>query len=212
MKRSRILVLVIALAAGAVAAYLASGNRPVAQQQPDATEVLVAKAGLSVTQVIGDKDIEWQTRLTEGLFSKAIKKSERPDALHQFVGAVVRLPVAAGEPIREAAAVILTQGMRAVPVEIQPGNGMIRPDENVDVMLNSQKKGGERLTSELILENARVLAVGKDAMIEVTPEQADKLAQSGGRGTLELVAHGERPPFITLVRFGQSISVSNRNR
>ena len=67
MKAARLIVLGVALAAGGVAAMLASGNRapeapkPVAQPQLETVEILVAKTDLSRGDVIGEKDVGWQT-------------------------------------------------------------------------------------------------------------------------------------------------------
>jgi Flp pilus assembly protein CpaB len=64
MKRSRIIVLVIALAAGGIAAMLASGNRtPEAPKPPEpppplaTVDVLVAKTDLGTGQVVAEGDV-----------------------------------------------------------------------------------------------------------------------------------------------------------
>src|SRR4029077_6987795 len=87
-----------------------------------------------------------------------VKKSERPDAMRQFVGAIVRIPVAAGEPIRDPAVVfakgsgflaaVLPKGMRAVAMEVSAENrsgGFILPDDHVDVILTRRDKATEKL-------------------------------------------------------------------
>src|SRR5580698_331452 len=184
MKAARLVVLGVALAAGGVAAMLASGHReapppPVAAPPPLATvDVLVAKNDLSRGQVIGDGDVDWQTWPAASANQNFIKKTDRPDAIHQFSGAIVRIPVASGEPIRDPAVVfakgsgflaaVLTKGMRAVSMEVSAENGaggFILPDDHVDVILTRRDKAAERLTgvekiiSEAILRNVRVLAV-----------------------------------------------------
>jgi pilus assembly protein CpaB len=105
-------------------------------------------------------------------------------------------------------AAILPSGMRAVSTEISPetgAGGFILPNDRVDVILsrragNADAKGGSAPTSETILTNVRVLAidqaveekngqrvvVGKTATIELTPRQAESLAQSRQLGTLSL--------------------------
>jgi pilus assembly protein CpaB len=108
MKPARLIVLGIALLAGGIAAWLASGTRapeppkPAPAPPPLATvEVLVAKSDLGVGQVVGDHDVGWQTWPADAANSSFIKKSDRPDAIKDFVGAIVRSPVAGGEPIRD---------------------------------------------------------------------------------------------------------------
>ena len=66
MYTARIVVLVIALAAGGVAAYLASGidNKPAAPAQPvaqvDTVDVLIAKADIGLGQTARPEDLQWQ--------------------------------------------------------------------------------------------------------------------------------------------------------
>ena len=129
-----------------------------------------------------------------------MKKTERPDAMRQFVGAVVRIPVAAGEPIRDPAVVfakgsgflaaVLTKGMRAVSMEISAENGaggFILPDDHVDIILTRRDKAAEKLsgvekfTSEAILRNVRVLAI--DQAVE---EKAGQKVVVGHTATVEL--------------------------
>ena len=103
-------------------------------------------------------------------------------------------------------AAILPSGMRAVSTEISPetgAGGFILPNDRVDVIL-SRRPGDNRATrkpvSETILTNVKVLAidqtveekngqrvvVGKTATIELSPRQAETLAQSRQLGTLSL--------------------------
>ena len=104
-------------------------------------------------------------------------------------------------------AAILPSGMRAVSTEISPetgAGGFILPNDRVDVILSRRAQGDRSAnaspTSETILTNVRVLAidqtveekngqrvvVGKTATIELTPRQAESLAQSRQLGTLSL--------------------------
>jgi pilus assembly protein CpaB len=225
MKAARLVVLGVALAAGGVAAMLASGHHdapppPAAPPPPLATvDVLVAKTDLERGHVIADGEVDWQTWPEVSANPNFIKKTDRPDAVHQFSGAIVRIPLASGEPIRDPAVVfakgsgflaaILPQGKRAVAMEISAENaagGFILPDDHVDVVLTrhdkSQQAGGgpDRVVSETILRNIRVLAidqaveekagqkvvVGKTATLELVPDQAETLQLARQQGTLTL--------------------------
>jgi pilus assembly protein CpaB len=225
MKAARLVVLGVALAAGGIAAYLASSHReappPAAPLPPPlaTVEILVAKNDLGRGQVIGEGDVGWQLWPQVAATQTFVKKTERPDAMRQFVGAIVRIPTAAGEPIRDPAVVfakgsgflaaVLTKGMRAVSMEISAENGaggFILPDDHVDIILTRRDKaaekviGVEKMTSEAILRNVRVLAidqafeeksgqrvaVGKTATLELNPEQVETLALSRQLGTLSL--------------------------
>ena len=85
MYTARIVVLAIALLAGGVAAYLASGSEyrsrpaePVAQIQT--IEVLVAKADIGLGQSVSPENLEWQTWPAATASNNFIRRNERPDA------------------------------------------------------------------------------------------------------------------------------------
>lgn len=189
MKPARIIVLVVALGAGGVAAMLASGSRQPAPAPkgpppppPLATvDVLIAKANLNTGQVVGPGDVGWQTWPAASTGSNFIRKPDRPDAIKDFVGAVVRTPILAGEPIRDSKVVagkgggfmaaILPHGMRAVAIDLSPesgAGGFILPNDHVDVVLTRRDKASEKLTgvekfvSDTILRNVRVLAIDQN--------------------------------------------------
>src|SRR5580693_3943033 len=207
MKAARLVVLGVALAAGRVAALLAGGHHeapppPAAAPPPPlaTVDILVAKNDLSRGEVIGEGDIDWQTWPAASANASFVKRTDRPDAIHQFVGAIARESVASGEPIRDPAVVFakgsgflaatLPKGMRAVSMEVSAENGaggFILPDDHVDVMLTRRDKaaekmtGVEKFTSEAILRNVRVLAI--DQAVE---EKAGQKVVVGKTATLEL--------------------------
>jgi pilus assembly protein CpaB len=185
MKRARLIVLFVALAAGGVAAMLASGGNK-APEPPKAppppplatVDVLIAKSDLDTGQVVGAHDVGWQTWPAASTGSNFIRKTDRPDAIKDFVGAVVRTPVASGEPIRDSKVVssktggflaaVLPRGMRAIAMDVAPdtgAGGFILPNDHVDVLLTHRDKAAEKLSgvekyvTETILRNVRVLAV-----------------------------------------------------
>jgi pilus assembly protein CpaB len=221
MRSARILVLGVALAAGGMAAYMASGSRtPEAPKKaepppPLATvEILVAKSDLAVAQVVSNKDIGWQTWPAAAANSHFIKKSDRPDAIKEFVGGIARTPIAAGEPIRDSKVVMakgsgflaatLPHGMRAVSLDIAPNTdagGFILPNDHVDVVLTRHDRaaekvtGSEKIVSETILRNVEVtvserdgekVVIGKTATLELTPRQVETLQLAHQLGTLSL--------------------------
>jgi len=205
MYTARIVVLIIALGAGGVAAYLASGSddkpapaAPVAQLQT--MDVLVAKSDIGLGQSVKPEDMQWQSWPAATASSSFIRRNERPDATSQIVGSIARAPFIAGEPIREAKlvkatgtgfmAAILPTGMRAVSTEISPetgAGGFILPNDRVDVILSKRDKNPDRtgpseiINSEIILSNVRVLA------IDQAPKEKDgQNAVVGKTVTLEL--------------------------
>jgi pilus assembly protein CpaB len=208
MKAARLLVLGVAVAAGGIAAYLASGGKPAAPPPPqvaapppmETVEVLVSKVDLNRGDVVGEQDVGWQTWPAAAANPSFIKKANRPDAMKDFVGAIVRVAMVAGDPIRDPyvvmakgsgfLAAVLPKGMRAVSVDISPDSGaggFILPDDRVDVLVTRRDRaaekatGVEKFTSDTILRNARVLAI--DQAID---EKAGTKTVIGKTATLEL--------------------------
>jgi pilus assembly protein CpaB len=190
MNTARIVVLTIAVGAGGVAAYLASGSdnkpaptEPVAQMQT--VDVLVAKSDIGLGQTVTPDDMQWQTWPAATASNTFIRRNERPDATTQIAGSIARAPFIQGEPIREPKlvrangsgfmAAILPTGMRAVSTEISPetgAGGFILPNDRVDVLLTKRDKNTgpgapDVINSEIILSNVRVLA------IDQTPKEKD---------------------------------------
>ena len=103
MKAARLIVLVIAIAAGGLAALLAGGfgrnpaPAPVVKKV-DTVKVLVASKDLPMGQKVGPADLKWQTWPTEAASPVFIRQQDRPDAVRQFVGAIARTSFAAGWP------------------------------------------------------------------------------------------------------------------
>jgi pilus assembly protein CpaB len=223
MNTARIVVLTIALGAGGVAAYLASGSdsktppaEPVAQLQT--VDVLVAKSDIGLGQSVTPEDLQWQTWPATTASNSFIRRNERPDATTQIAGSIARAPFIAGEPIREPKlvkangsgfmAAILPTGMRAISTEISPetgAGGFILPNDRVDVILSKREKNPDRsgpadvVNSEIILSNVRVLA------IDQAPKEKDgQNAVVGKTVTLELRAEQAE----TLARARQSGTLS----
>ena len=191
MNKARIMVLTIALVAGAVAAYLASGSddKPAPVQQVvqlPTVDVLVAKNDIGLGQTIKPEDLQWQTWPASAASSSFIRRNDRPEATTQLSRSIARAPFVAGEPIRDQKlvradgsgfmAAILPSGMRAISTEISPetgAGGFILPNDRVDVILSKRDKNPDRggatdvVNSEIILANVRVLA------IDQTPKEKD---------------------------------------
>src|ERR1700720_791047 len=182
MNTARIVVLTIALAAGGLAAYLASGfgdKPPPAQAIALQTvDVLVAKSDIGLGQTVTAEALQWQTWPAATASNSFIRRNERPDAPTQLAGSIARSPFIAGEPIREPKlvkgngsgfmAAILPTGMRAISTEISPetgAGGFILPNDRVDVILTKRDKNPDRngsahiVNSEIILGKLRVFPI-----------------------------------------------------
>ena len=105
MYTARIIVLIIALSAGGIAAYLASGSDnnkstpaiPVAQLQT--VDVLIAKSDIGLGQSVKPEDLQWQAWPAATASSTFIRRNERPDATTQIVGSIARAPFITGAVI-----------------------------------------------------------------------------------------------------------------
>jgi len=202
MNKARIVVLSIALGAGGLAAYLASGSteKPAAEPvaQIPTVDILVAKSDIGLGQSVKPDDLQWQAwpQATSGNF---INRASRTEAVKEFTGSIARSPFIAGEPIREQKlvksdgsgfmAAILPAGFRAISTEISPetgAGGFILPNDRVDVILskrekNPDSKGPDITTSEIILTNVRVLAID-----QAPKEKEGTSSMVGKTATLEL--------------------------
>jgi pilus assembly protein CpaB len=203
MNNARIVVLTIAVGAGGIAAYLASGSdKPAAEPvvQLQTVDVLVAKSDIGLGQTVTPDHMQWQTWPASTASNNFIRRSERPEATKEITGSIARAPFIAGEPIREPKlvkangsgfmAAVLPTGMRAISTEISPetgAGGFILPNDRVDVILSKREKNPNQsnstdiITSEIILANVRVLA------IDQAPKEKDgQNAVVGKTVTLEL--------------------------
>ena len=129
----------------------------------------------------------------------------------------VLLPKLSGANGRASLSNMLTPGMRAVTIktdEIAGVGGFVTPGDRVDVVLtrdagkisevakNAEGASGSTLTSEIVLENVKVLSVGQAA------DERQSAPQVAGSVTLEVNAEGAQR--IALARNIGSLSLSLR--
>ena len=158
MKKSRIIVLFLALAAAAGAFMLAGGSNtppapntalaPAAPPPVLTDDVLVAAKDLPVGTRIADGDMSWQSWPKDAVPGGMLRKSQNAKALDEFKGAIVRAEIFGGEPVRPEKiikgdgglmSVILPSGKRAVAINIDSqgattAGGFILPNDRVDVV------------------------------------------------------------------------------
>ena len=230
MYTARIIVLIIALGAGGIAAYLASGSDnnnksaptiPVAQLQT--VDVLVAKSDIGLGQSVKPDDLVWQAWPAATASNTFIRRGDRPNATTEIVGEIARAPFISGEPIREQKlvkadgsgfmAAILPTGMRAVSTEITPetgAGGFILPNDRIDVILSRHEKNPDRqgapdaVRSETVLTNIRVLA------IDQAPKEKDGQTTVVGR-TVTLELKPEQAETLARARQTGTLSLALRS-
>jgi pilus assembly protein CpaB len=229
MNTGRIIVLAIALGAGGIAAFLASGSdknsAPIAAAPPLPTvDVLVAKNDIALGQTVAVENLQWQTWTEQTSGGSFIRRKDRPEAITEIVGSIARMAFIAGEPIREQKlvkangsgfmAAILPTGMRAVSTEISAetgAGGFILPNDRVDVFLSKREKQQngdgpqiDYVTSQVVLTNVRVLA------IDQAPKEKDgQNAVLGKTATLELSP--EEVGLLAKARLSGTLSLALRS-
>ncbi|HET9586691.1 MAG TPA: Flp pilus assembly protein CpaB [Bradyrhizobium sp.] len=227
MNIARVVVLIIALSAGGVAAYLARGTdekshpaEPVAQLPT--VEILVAKSDIGLGQVVKPEDLQWQIWPAATASGSLINRAGKADAITEIAGSIARAPFIAGEPIREQKlvkangsgfmAAILPSGMRAISTEISPetgAGGFILPNDRVDVILskrekNPDSKGPDLVIAEIVLTNVRVLA------IDQAPKEKEGINTLVGKtATLELKP--DQAETLARARQGGTLSLALRS-
>jgi pilus assembly protein CpaB len=213
MKKAQLIVLAGAFLAAGGAGYLALGlaNRPpetkiIESEAPRVAleQVLVASADIPMGTKVTPDMIKWQEWPKANLAKGFITQSGKPEAVNELTGAIARSPMFEGEPVRDNKLVkseqgfmsaILPKGQRAVATSISTATsagGFILPNDRVDVLMTTRRtgEGEEGFTTEVILENVRILAidqtiqekdgesvvVGETATLQLSPQEVEILA------------------------------------
>jgi pilus assembly protein CpaB len=214
VRTSNILILVVAIVMGGIAAFLARSWMQSQVQGPSAsaTTIVVAARAFSFGEAInadGVAEIPWSaSTLPEGAFSssQALLKDGRRVAL-TTIGRnepILRTKVT-GPGQRASLSTTLENGMRAVTIRVDDVRGVagfILPNDHVDIVLIriDNESTRKQSYSELLLQNVKVLAidqvaseqkeqptVAKAVTLEVTPNQAQKISLAIDVGHLSLV-------------------------
>jgi pilus assembly protein CpaB len=186
----------------------------------DVDQVLVARQDLPMGTVVNENAIGWQPWPKAAVSDLMIAKSTSANAIKDLAGSLTREALMRGEPIRRDKLVksdgggfmsaILPSGMRAVAIKIDntgdsSAGGFILPNDRVDVVRvarddeATKARGVEVFTSQTILANVRVLAIGQNV-----EEQNGKKVVTGGNATLEL-----NPDQVNLIVLAQHSGTSN---
>ena len=222
MNTNRLIVLGIALVAASAAALMVrgmvGGGTPKVEAklpQPIAmSEVLVANANLQPGQPLTPELVHWQKWPANSVDASFITHTEVPTVDQAVKGAVVRMPLIAGQPITNTEivhadtagmmAAMLNPGMRAVSISISTDSGaggFIMPNDRIDLILSRKTNSNPpQVHAHTILSNVRVLAVdqiykqdkdtktviAKSATLELTPAQAELVEKAQNQGQLSL--------------------------
>ncbi len=214
MRRSSLLMLAAAIALGLIAVFLARFVlKPDPRQVVADTGVVTVPAVVASEPIaFGEKldpaklkVVRWPADgLPQGSFQRV------PDAVADNTVALraiaanelVVASALSGKENRLSSSRLLGPNMRAVAVPVGEANGVagfIVPGDRVDVYLTRDPGETGLPYTDQVIQGARVLAVGQDnnvgkdkpevtrsATIEVTPQQAQKIALAQSIGTLSL--------------------------
>jgi pilus assembly protein CpaB len=206
MKPARIILLLVAIVAGGLAAFLVTrGGRAPATQvvtnevvtQEAKTQILVAKGQIGMGERLTAATVAWQDWPEGAIRPEYVTITAMPDAPAELTGAVARFEFFPGEPIREQKLVrseqgylsaVLSKGMRGVSVPVDASSsagGYIVPNDHVDVLLSHATDQGQ--VSEVVLSNVRVLAIGN---------RLGEVGASGGAADADAEAGPQAQVFI----------------
>lgn len=195
----RVIILIVALITGGVAAWLAVGMRPqattIVKPAPPIPmqDVLVASIDLGAGETLTRGNVRWQPWPESMLSAGYITRSAQPDAQKVLEGAVLRSRVTSGEPMLKGKLVppnsgflsaMLPSGKRAVAVRISAestAGGFILPNDRVDVLHTIEQEGDRRngQLTRTILNNVIVLAI--DQTIDESSTEASN-SENGKNG------------------------------
>ncbi|MBO6541004.1 MAG: Flp pilus assembly protein CpaB [Rhizobiaceae bacterium] len=221
MNTSRIIILGVAVTAAIGAGYVAKNmlTPPPPQviveqapQQPaiELTEVLILDADVTMGSVVGDA-LTWQSWPSDAISEAFLTRSSDPNALEELRGAIARVPLYSGEPLRRSKLIgegqsfmssILPSGRRAVATQIAAdtsAGGFILPNDYVDVIMTRRSGApgggsGEGFVTETILKNIRVLAIDQ----AIQEDEEGRRVRVGDTATLELTP--EQAEIITVAQ------------
>ena len=218
MRTGTVVMLLLAVVFGGIAVLLANvwlnnQPRPVAEVAP------VPQAEIS-TIVVAGIDLGFGATLQpESLREIPWPKASVPDGAFAKISEltvdgrrVVLSPISPNEPIlkwkisgagaRASLSAVVKEGMRAVAVRINDVvgvGGFVLPGDRVDVLYTQGGNNDQSASTDILIQNVRVLAVDQDvdqkkdqpvlakvATIEVTTNDAQKLALAQTTGTLSL--------------------------
>jgi pilus assembly protein CpaB len=214
MRTNNVLILVVAIVLGGIAAFLAR-NWLLSQTQISSSisgTIVVASKALSFGTPLSDdnvNEIVWGARdLPEGAYAskQALLKGGRRATLAALARNEPILGSKITGPGQQASlSTTIEEGKRAVTIRVDDVRGVagfILPNDHVDVVLirSTNNPARRESYSDLLLQNVKVIAIdqvaaeqkekpsiAKAVTLEVTPSQAQQIALATEIGTLSLI-------------------------
>src|SRR4029079_5061671 len=214
VSRQTLIALGGAIVLGLIAVFIANSYLNGAQKRAYAgatTKVAVATSPLGYGTIITPDKVRFvefpNTSIPPGSFTTA------QQLLPPGKKRVALMPISVNEPILKdkisaegqgaSISALLPDGIRAATVRINDVSGVagfIQPNDHVDVLITRQAGGGDSNITDVLLQNVRVIAMGKNAKdsdgkpisartatLEVNPMDAQTPALAEAAGSLSLV-------------------------
>lgn len=213
------MLLVIALLLAGGATWMAKRvveNMPVTAKPETAAVVVAANDIPLYASITADqlKVVQWP-------------KSNLPVNYYSSIGAVVgnvsQRTISTGDVISKTflrednggspLSALITPSMRAISLQVNDASavsGFLYPGNRVDVLATARAAANQPTTTELLLQNVKVLAidqnvtlnkatVGKTVTLEVSPKQAATISSATATGTIQLVLRNPDDTQLTRV-------------
>jgi pilus assembly protein CpaB len=225
--RSRgLLLLLLALALGGAAVWLAAGWLDRAAQA-SAREARESAAVETVRLLVAARDLEPGDVLTPAMLTLADwpRPAVQPQHLvaqqvppARLAGGIVRMAVAAGQPLtathvihrgeQGVLAALIAPGRRAVTIPVNAAAGLaglVGPGDRVDILLTAALPGSRRIVGLTVVDNVRVLGVDR----RLKAEQGDD--QQGPPATVTLEVTPRQAEAMAVAQEMGRLSLSLRN-
>jgi len=214
MRKSSIIMLAAAIVLGLLAVVFArffllpSDDEAVVAEAPTVAAVVAATPFAFGDKITADKlkIVRWPAAgIPAGTYQRiadAVGTEDRVALRSMDTNELLTVTSVSGKESRLSASALLGATMRAASIPISEASaagGFIAPGDRVDVFLTRAPEDDQLAYADLLIQNARVLAVGQDsnvakdkpeivrtATIEVTPIQAQRLALAQTVGSLSL--------------------------
>jgi pilus assembly protein CpaB len=209
MKPKTLILMIVAVVCGLAASYMTSrviAERG-AQTEVEKVGVLVARRNLAMGILINDPEKLFE----EKQFTKGEEPKKAIRDMDELKGRRLNKPLTAEQFVtaddlidkdKDGLAALMPKGMRAVALNVNAASvvgGFVLPHSHVDILSVITGPNGES-NAKIILQNILVLAVDQNqnrpddraavvantVTVQVTPEQAERLALAQKMGTLSL--------------------------
>ena len=213
-RRNRALILLVfALASGALAAFLAlrymrQQTAPLAKSEAPRQQMVVAARALPVGAVVTAEDIKTISWTGGQLPPGYIGSPDQVVGRGLVTSLEPNEPILAGKLAAEGAGgglqVLIDEGMRAISIgvdQVVGVSGFVLPNSRVDVLLTmAAPTGAKEQTTKIIMQDVKTLAAGTTIQQDkegkplavpvitllVSPEQAETLALASQQGRIQL--------------------------